>query len=137
MFNLSRVPNSFRNVGVWPRLALTIALGFLVFFTAFGLLSMRMVKGSTNRILDERLVLTQMAANEIDALLTRAFHELEKATTFASFDPQAVNLEEEYHMLAHTYGRVSVFSLGIYSTHAPPPVCQDIVSEYTSRYNYR
>ncbi len=93
MLNLSRVSNSFRNMGVWPRLALTIAFGFLVFFTVFGLLSMRMVNDSTNRILDERLVLTQMATNEIDALLTRAFNELEKATTFAPFDPQAANLE--------------------------------------------
>ncbi len=114
MFRLGRLSNLFHNMGIWPRLALTISLGFFLFFAIFGLLSMRMVSDSTNRILDERLVLTQMAANEIDALLTGAFHELEKATTFARFDPQAANLEEEYHMLAHTYGRVSSFSLGVY-----------------------
>ncbi|MFQ5916679.1 MAG: ATP-binding protein [Candidatus Binatia bacterium] len=101
-------------MGIWSRLALAIALGFIIFFTIFSLLSMRMVRDSTNRILNERQVLTQMAANEIDALLSQAFYELEKATTFAQFDPQAANLEEEYHMLAHTYGRVGAFSLGVY-----------------------
>jgi signal transduction histidine kinase len=55
-----------------------------------------------------------MAADEIDALLAQGFHELEKATTFAQFDPQADNLEEEYHMLAHSYGRLGTFSLGVY-----------------------
>jgi signal transduction histidine kinase len=73
-----------------------------------------MVNDSTNRILAERQVLTQMAADEIDASLIQAFHELEKATTFAQFDPRANNLVEEYHMLAHSYGRVSSFSLGVY-----------------------
>ena len=59
-------------------------------------------------------MLTQMAANEIDALLDSAFFELEKATTFAQFNPQATNLEEEQEVLAHAYGRLSVFSLGVY-----------------------
>jgi signal transduction histidine kinase len=95
-------------------LALTIALGFLLFFIIFSFLSMRMVDDSTQRIMEERQVLTQMAANEIDALLAQAFHELEKATTFARFDPQASNLEEEYHMLAHAYGRVGTLSLGVH-----------------------
>ena len=73
-----------------------------------------MVNDSTNRILTERQVLTQMAANEIDTLLAQAFYELEKATTFARFDPQDDNLEEEHHMLAHAYGRIGTFSLGVY-----------------------
>ena len=106
--------NFLHNMGLWPRLALTIALGFLVFFTVFALLSMRMLNDSTDRILEERQVLAQMAANETDALLARAFYELEKATTFARFDPQATDLEEEYHMLAHAYGRVGTLSLGVH-----------------------
>ena len=55
-----------------------------------------------------------MAANEIDAVLVRGFYELEKATTFARFNPQATNLEEEQEVLAHSYGRLSIFSLGVY-----------------------
>ena len=114
MLSLNRLANLLHNIGLWPRLALTITLGFAIFFTIFSLLSIRTVNDSTNRILDERLVLTQMAADDINALLVQAFYELEKATTFARFNPQADNLEEEYHMLAHAYGRVGSFSLGIY-----------------------
>ena len=95
-------------------MAFTISLGFLIFFTIFSLLSLRMVNDSTNRILEERQVLTQMAADEIDALLAQGFHELEIATTFAQFDPEADNLGEEYHLLAHAYGRIGTFSLGVY-----------------------
>ena len=131
MFSLSRLSTFFHNIGIWPRLAFTITVGFLIFFTICGLLSMRMVNDSTRRILDERQVLTQMAANEIDALLSQAFYELEKATTFAQFDPQADKLEEEYHMLAHTYGRVGAFSLGVYFYDATGKVV--LVEPYDTR----
>ena len=114
MFSLGRLPNLLHNMGIWPRLAVTIMLGFLVFFTTFSLLSMRMVNDSTNRILEERRVLTQMAANEIDAWLSQAFYQLAEAPTFARFDPQAANLDEEQEVLSHAYSRLSVFSLGIY-----------------------
>ncbi len=114
MPNRYRLSNLLNNMGIWPRLAITISLGFLIFFTIFSLLSIRMVNDSTNRILEGRQVLTQMAADEIDALLIQGFYELEKATTFAQFDPQADSLEEEYHLLAHAYGRIGTFSLGVY-----------------------
>ncbi len=113
MRSLIRLSNIFHNIGLWPRLAFIIVLGFIIISTTFSLLSIRIVNDSTKRILNERLVLTQMAADEIDTLLAQGFHELEKATTFARFDPQTDNLEEEYHMLAHSYGRIGTFSLSI------------------------
>lgn len=106
--------NLFHNLGIWPRLAITIAIGFLIFFTIFSFLSMRVVNDSTNRILEERKVLTQMVANEIDAVVTRGFDELERATIFARFDPRSTNLEAEQEVLDHTYGRLSLFHLGVY-----------------------
>ena len=114
MLSRDRLSNLFHNIGIWPRMALVITLGFLVFFTAFGFLSLSIVNDSTNRILEERLVLTQMAASEIDAVLGRGFQELEKAATFARFNPQATSLEEEQDVLAHVYGRLSIFPLGVY-----------------------
>jgi signal transduction histidine kinase len=73
-----------------------------------------MVNDNIDRILEERLVLTQMVADVIDAQLAQGFYELDKATSFAPFDPQADNLEQEVHMLAHAYGRLGTFSLGVY-----------------------
>ncbi|MFQ5860219.1 MAG: ATP-binding protein [Dehalococcoidia bacterium] len=86
----------------------------MALFGIFSLLSMRAVNESTDRILQERLVIAQMAAREIDRLVERGFYELEKATEFAAFNPQAPSLAEEYHMLAHAYGRVGALSLGVY-----------------------
>lgn len=112
--SLSRISGRlFHNLGLWQRIALTITIGFLFLFTIFSLLSMRMINDSTGRILEERRVLAEMAADEIDALLANGFYELEKATTFAKFDPRARDLGEELHMLAHAYGRIGTLSLGV------------------------
>ncbi|MBI4213561.1 MAG: GAF domain-containing protein [Chloroflexi bacterium] len=101
-------------MSLWPRLVIAVTVGFLVLFGVFSLLAMRAVNDSTQRVLEERLVIAQMGARELDRLLERAFYELEKATGFASFDPEAPSLVEEYHMLAHAYGRVGTLSLGVY-----------------------
>lgn len=107
----SLVPRGF---GLWPRLALGVTLIFAVLFGIFAVASLVAVQDSTARILDERQVLTEMAAREVELLVEQAFQELEKATRFAPFDPQTSNLSEEAHLLAHTYGRVGTMSLGIY-----------------------
>ena len=91
-----------------------MTLGFVALFGIFSLLALRAVSDSTDRIVEERLVIAQMAARELDRLLERAFYELDKATEFADFDPRAPSLAEEYHMLAHAYGRVGTLSLGVY-----------------------
>jgi signal transduction histidine kinase len=109
---LTRV-RSFRQWDLWPRLALGVTVGFLLLFGVFSLLSLRAIEDSTNRILEERLIIAKMAATQIDAIFRRAFFELEKATEFADFDPADPNLADEVHMLAHAYGRLGLLSLGV------------------------
>ncbi|MEE9324820.1 MAG: ATP-binding protein [Dehalococcoidia bacterium] len=111
---LTPLLRGFKGLNLWPRLVIAVTVGFLILFGIFSLLSLKAVNDSTERILTERLVITQMAAREIDRLLERGFHELEKATEFAAFDPDAPSLTEEAHMLAHAYGRVGTLSLGVY-----------------------
>src|SRR3990172_2425710 len=101
-------------LGLFPRLAVIVALGFLLLFAVFALLGLRAMEVSTNRILEERLVLAEMVASQIEALVQQASNELQKATTFAAFDPASGDLADEYHMLAHTYGRVGTMTLGVY-----------------------
>ncbi|MFQ5856240.1 MAG: ATP-binding protein [Anaerolineae bacterium] len=103
----------FNQWGLWPRLALVVSGGFLLLFGVFSLLSLQAINDSTDRILQERRVIAEMAAVEIDGLLDRAFYELEKATDFAPFDPYAPNLTAERHLLAHAYGRIGTLSLGV------------------------
>lgn len=81
-------------MNLWPRLVLVVTLGFLLLFGIFSLLSLKAVDDSTSRILQERLVIAQMAAREVDALVERGFFELEKATEFAAFEPQAPSLAD-------------------------------------------
>lgn len=104
----------WRRLNLWPRLAVTVTLGFVLLFGVFSLLALRAVSDSTDRTLRERLVIAEMAAGEENRLLERGFYELEKATQFAAFDPRASSLTAEYHMLAHAYGRVGTLSLGVY-----------------------
>ena len=104
----------WRRLNLWPRLAISATLGYLVVFGVFSVLSLRAVNESTDRILEERLVISQMAANEIGRLVGRGFAELEAASAFTPFDPSSPSLTEEHDVLAHAYGRAGALSLGVY-----------------------
>jgi signal transduction histidine kinase len=100
-------------LNLWTRLVLVLTAGFITLFGVFSLVSLRVLDDSTQRILKEREVIAQIAAQRYDELLTQASYELDKATTFAVFDPAAASLLNENHMLAHAYGRLGSFSLGV------------------------
>ena len=100
-------------LGLWPRMALAISLGFLALFAAFAIVAERALQDSQQRILDERLVITQMVASELDALLQEAISELESAARFADFDSTNDVLSDEAEVLAHAFGGTGHFSAGI------------------------
>jgi signal transduction histidine kinase len=110
---MARIRQWVLNLGLWPRMALGISLGFLVLFIAFSLLGERALRDSSERLLEERMVIAQMTAAQIDSLLVQAIAELEDARRFAAFDPQNSDLSAEAHMLAHTYGLGQTFNSGI------------------------
>jgi signal transduction histidine kinase len=94
-------------------MALTISGGFLGLFVAFTILGEWALHESTNRLLDERLVVAQMAANQIDTALERVEFELEQANHFAMFGPMGVRLTSEAEFLARAYRWVGDFAPGI------------------------
>jgi hypothetical protein len=94
-------------------MALAISLGFLALFAAFLLLGEWALRDNTAHLLNERLVLTQMAAGQIDGLLQEAITELEQAHRFADFDPLDPDLSVEADALAHAYGQVGIFASGL------------------------
>jgi signal transduction histidine kinase len=100
-------------LNLWTRLVLMLTGGFVALFGVFSLVSLRVLSDSTQRILRERQVIAQIAAQRYDELLQQAYDELEKATTFATFDPAQPDLTNEAHMLAHASGPPSTFSLGV------------------------
>jgi two-component system sensor histidine kinase UhpB len=101
------------NPGLWLRTAFTISIGFLALFIAFTLLGEWALHDSTNRLLDERLVVAQMAANEIDAVLERVALELEQANHFAMFGDAGASITSEAEFLARAYRWVGDFAPGI------------------------
>ena len=92
---------------------LVLLAGFVTLFGVFSLVSLRVLDDSTQRILTEREVIAEIAAQRYDELLSQAYYELDKATTFAAFNPSSPELSNENHMLAHAYGRLGSFSLGV------------------------
>src|SRR3990172_295399 len=64
-----------------------VAVGFLLIFSTLAVFGLRALDASTNRILEERLVLAEMAAGQIEGLVQQAFDELLQTAAFAPFDP--------------------------------------------------
>jgi signal transduction histidine kinase len=110
---MARIQRWLLNLGLWPRMALGISLGFLVLFVAFSLLGERALQDSSERLLEERMVIAQMTAAQIDRLLTQAIADLEDVRRFAAFDPDNADLSAEAHILAHIYGYGKTFGPGI------------------------
>lgn len=108
------VARAWSRLNLWPRLVIAVTVGFVALFAVFSLLAMRAVADSTDRILEERLVIARMAAGELDRLLGRAFEELEASSRFARFDPDASSLAAESHLLEHAHGRLGKLSVGVY-----------------------
>jgi signal transduction histidine kinase/HAMP domain-containing protein len=96
---------AWRRLTLWPRLALGVTLGFVVLFAGFSLLGIHAVDASTNRILQERLDLTEELAGDLDGVLTHAFVELR------AFHPGTASPSVQRRLLAETYqGSDGVFS---------------------------
>ena len=77
-----------RRLNLWPRLVIGVSLGFLVLLGVITVLILRLVDDSRDRILQERLVIAQLAARQVDSVLEHDFTALEQVA--ASFSAQDV-----------------------------------------------
>ena len=93
------------HLGLWPRMALAISLGFLALFATFAILGERALQDSTDRLLKERLVIAQLAASRLDGLVQAAVLQLQHARRFATAD-----LAAETQMLTVLNGWDGTFS---------------------------
>ena len=69
------------HLGLWPRMALAFSLGFITLFVAFAILGEQALHDERERLKQERLIIAQMAANQIDGLLREAVPSLSRAVT--------------------------------------------------------
>ncbi len=100
-------------VGLWPRMALAISLGFFGLFIAFALLGERALQDSTDKLIEGRLAITQLVADQIDSLLDRAIFELEQANILIELNAEGVPFLQEAESFVQSYKRVGHFSSGI------------------------
>jgi hypothetical protein len=77
-----------RRLNLWPRLVIGVSLGFLVLLAVISVLILRLVDDSRDRILEERLVIAQLAARQVDSALEHDFTGLEEVA--AAFAVQGV-----------------------------------------------
>ncbi len=93
-------------------MALAVSMGFLILFVAFAALGERALQENAARVLDERLVITQMVAGQIDGILKEAKSRLEEVRHLADFDPGDPDLSTEAEVMEHTFGSIGLFSSG-------------------------
>lgn len=96
-------------MNLWSRLALAISLGFVLLFLAFSLLAEKALQESTTRILEERMVIAQMAARQIDSLIEQTIAGLERAGQFSEYSPETLRAVAEAEQRAYqkTHGNNS------------------------------
>ncbi|MBI2954760.1 MAG: HAMP domain-containing protein [Chloroflexi bacterium] len=105
---------SYRKLSLAQKLGLVVGLCYAVLFAVSGLLTLQVLGESKEQVLRERLLVTEMAAAEIDLVMAEAFRHLEVARASASFDPTSADHSAERHALMHAYIGVGAFSLGVY-----------------------
>ncbi|HKI91018.1 MAG TPA: ATP-binding protein [Gaiellaceae bacterium] len=92
-----RLLSVWTRLTLWPRLAIGVTLGFGILFAGFSVLGIRAVDESTNRILQERLVIAEMLARDFDGLLEHDFSDL------SAFNAAAVSSPGERALLGEIY----------------------------------
>ena len=100
-------------LGLWPRTALGVSVGFLFLLLAFLLLGESILRETTDRLLQEQLGIARIVAGQIDGVIAQALTELETAQNFADFNPADPDLSAEVHVLSHTFGQIGTFATGI------------------------
>lgn len=68
---------AFSNLGLWPRMALAVTAGFAALYLAFSLLSTRALQATTERLYEQRLLIAQIAADQLDSFLEQGLAVLE------------------------------------------------------------
>jgi signal transduction histidine kinase/HAMP domain-containing protein len=87
----------WRRLTLWPRLAIGVTIGFVVLFAGFSILGIRAVDASTNRILHERLAITEELAEDFDGLLQHRFSDL------TAFDARPSTPAVKHRLMAEIY----------------------------------
>lgn len=92
-------------------LVLVIAFGMLA--TVFLVLSNRVLSFATDKVLEERQVIAEMTARQIDRFLMDAIARLDEAAASLGGNPSSPDMSATSHVLADLHSRNTFFFLGV------------------------
>lgn len=110
---MQRIKSWVDNLSLWPRLAIGISAGFLLLFVAFAVVGEGALDESSELILEDRLVIAQIAANQVDELFHQAVHELEEVNKFSEFDFKNPGASVDADILDYTNKQTRLFAEGL------------------------
>jgi len=110
---LNNLKGYFHQSGLWPRMAVAISVGFLALFAAFLALGERALQESASRLLDQRLVIAQMAAGQLDTVFQQAISELQRAHQFLPQSADGAIDTGELESLTRAYSELGLFEAGV------------------------
>jgi signal transduction histidine kinase len=103
-----------RRLNLWPRLVIGASLGFLVLLGVITVLILRLVDDSRDRILQERLVIAQLTARQVDSVLEHDFIALEQVATSLAAPGVAPGSSAASDQMARTLTDTGDMWLGLY-----------------------
>ncbi len=102
----------YLNLGLWPRVAISVSLGFFALFLAFAVLGEQALLDSIAHLRDERLVIAQMAAGQVDNHMKQVIAALDQAAKLVNAEDENFDLAEVAHEL-EVEGEINFFSAGL------------------------
>lgn len=99
--NIVRVFKNSQNL--WLRISLLLSLGFLALGAILLVLGDQLLEDSRHHVLEQRLVIAQMVANQIDRSLKTIINELELTVHLTDFDPSNPGMDEEAWVMDAIY----------------------------------
>jgi len=88
---------------LWPRISLLLSISFLVLGGVLLILGNRLLGESTDHVLEQRLIISKMVANQLDRKLLSVVMELEEAVRFNNLNPMDSEINTETRVLDELY----------------------------------
>ena len=98
------------SIGLQTKIIVFVMLGLSVSFGLLSVIGLEAADESTQRTLDERLIIARMAANHIDQMLKHGLDELEKRARPGIIDLGERNRDEEARVLKEIFRESAVFT---------------------------
>ena len=114
MSSVIRAATLTSRVPLWPRLVVALTLCFVVLLAIIGTLTARAANQDRDHIFQERLVVGEMAAHQVDSIFEHGFAELDRAAASAPLRSEGAGSADTSAELAQALDDLDNIWLGLY-----------------------